>query len=108
MNHYLVESPSYTTHYDGYDPPDTGPDICFVQAENEEDAKVMSLKCDGMKGWVRNARDYHVNPLAGLKVENMRCDHGFCHCDECTKEVDICPQCDAEADERERLSKETV
>ena len=108
LNHYLIMSPPITIQYTEYDPPETYPEICQIQARNKSEAKVLALKHPDMKRWIKWCRLDNENPLAGLKVSDMRCNHGFCWCDECTKNGDVeCFECQKEAEEREKKLYET-
>ena len=97
LKHYLVTTPAMEHFfYEGYEqvePPESYAETCFVEAENKEDAKVLSLKFIDLQGWVKECRLNNQNPLVGLKVQDCKCDHNNCWCENCLEEFGECEDC---------------
>lgn len=83
MKHYTVISPDITTYY-WDEPPEYECDVVDIHAENKRDAKIMALKTDEFKQWIKYIRG--DNPFTGLKVIEHICPHGLCQCAYCSSE----------------------
>ena len=104
MTHYLVISPEVSVG--GYDEPTEYYHwVVSVEAVSISQAKILALKREEMKVWVKQARQDNKNPFSGLTIENPVCNHGVCWCDICEQE---CEECYKEADTVSNSPNETL
>jgi hypothetical protein len=95
MTHYCVSTPELYHGY-GYDePPEYFVEFVFVDAPDKRTAKIEAVR--KMREtptnfvWITNGD----NPFTGLRVEEPRCEHGWCYCDICFADpnYDECGEC---------------
>lgn len=98
IHHYIVYTPSFTSYRgvwgDPPEPPEYGADVVEVIAKSKREAKVEAvrkMRAEGME-WVRGQESDGASPFTGLKVEDMKCKHGICHCRECGGDCETCYQ----------------
>ena len=87
MAHYWVETPVVDNYYQ-YEPPESGPIVECVEAQNKRDAKSVFVRQQYAE-FKKHMMDqwnwfYHIsgeNPFTGLKATPCMCKHGVCNCD---------------------------
>lgn len=97
MTHYNVTTPSY--HYQD-EPPEECWDWVSVDAPDKRTAKTLAVKHWREKKtsyhqWVRDRDRNKESPFRGLKVDEVKCNHGFCWCDICADDPNWseCAEC---------------
>jgi hypothetical protein len=84
--HYSVISPEMgeivPVTDDGQGPMEYWNEWALVLASNKREAKILAVRGEvidgGMWDWVKEARQYDINPFSGMEAEPSVCGHGVC------------------------------
>ncbi len=95
-HHYLVYTPTFTAYHGSVflmtEPPEETCDVVEVIAPNRRAARVAAVREMRRQHmtWIEDQQSDGASPFTGLKVDDMRCTHGICHCATCGGDCEAC------------------
>ena len=92
MTHWFVVTPPFGDYLTAVDdaPEDAVGLAVTVEAEDKEGALLAAWGTDEFDEWTDHCARVGLDPEAGLRIFDAKCEHGHCLCDKCNEACLIC------------------